>query len=268
MPLDQAKIKELKETIVLAKKRELNFGLCLGKKPETMVLMTHKTKTPAALGKLAKADGETQQFTYGILSADGKDLKLAVEGKIYPGMGRKVREMLKGAGLSMKILVLDPDGNEAESDDPEDEAERTAAPDQTAATPSSASAASANDAPQPDDATPPEPVSIGKEPSKRDLADEFAEVRKNLMKVMGQLDSDAQAAVQDQIRQFGELMKAKDFKAAQILMDDLSATQGAVTDPQRIRALEDVEQIDGLVGDIEAELDALEAALNAQEAAA
>lgn len=266
MPLDQAKIKEMKETITLARKRELNFGLCLGKKPETMLLMTHKTKSPAALGKLAKADGETQQFTYGILSADGKDLKLVVEGKIYPGMGRKVREMLKGAGLSMKILVLDPDGNEAESEDSEDET--AVAPDQPAATPSSVSAASTDDAPQTGDTAPPDPVNIGKEPSKRDLAEEFAEVRKNLMKGMGQLDSDGQAAVQDQIRQFGELMKAKDFKAAQALMDDLSATQGAVTDPQRIRAREDVEQIDGLVGDIEAELDELEAALNAQEAAA
>lgn len=274
MPLDQAQMKELKEAITLARKRELNFGLCLGKKPDSTIFMTHKTKSPTVLGKAAKADGETKQVSFGALSANGKELTLVCEGKIHPGMGRKIRELLKAAGISMKIIVTDPEGNSevGEDEDGEGQTEDAAAEagEDTAAGGGAGSAPS-DDAPENtgDEAAdaPASPV-IGSTPTKQDLAAEFAVIRQGLMRAMGQMEKPAQAAVQEQFRQFGDMMKAQDFKAAQDLMDDMSAVQGIVTDPQRIRARQDVAQIESYVGDIEAELDALEAAISEQEAAA
>lgn len=269
MPLDQAKIKEIKETMALARKRELNFGLCLGKKPEGMVLVTHKSKSPAAMGKEAKANGETKQFTFGTLSADGKDLKLVCEGKIYPGMGKKVREMLKAAGVSMKIHVLDPEGNASEAEEDADAEDQNQEQQEQAAATEAAPTAEETPAENTGAEAPPaEPPVIGTEPSKGDLNAEFAQVRQGLMRVMGQMEADARIAVQNQFKQFGDMMKSGNLKGAQELMDDMSAVQGIVTDPQRIRAREHVAQIDTYVGDIEAELDAIEAELNAREAAA
>lgn len=267
MPLDQSTAKELKDMITLARKRELNFGLCLGKKPENMVLVTHKTKAPAAMGKQAKADGETPQFTFGKLSAEGKDLTLVCEGKIHAGMNRKVRELLKAAGLSLKIHVTDPDGNAADQEEDADAGEANEEEAQAAAseTPAAQEEAATQDAPAGADAP---PVKVGAEPSKGDLMGEFADVRKNLMKSMGQLEGDVQAVVQSQIKQFGEMMKSKDFEGAQALMDNMAIERNAVSDAQRQRARDDLAQIDSHVGDIEAELDALEAELNTQEAAA
>ncbi|MFT5849822.1 MAG: hypothetical protein ACI9H6_000644 [Patiriisocius sp.] len=49
MALDKAKTDELKDAIATGRKRSLPFGLCLGKKPEGTVLITHKTKSPKVL---------------------------------------------------------------------------------------------------------------------------------------------------------------------------------------------------------------------------
>ncbi|OED49531.1 hypothetical protein AB838_06810 [Rhodobacteraceae bacterium (ex Bugula neritina AB1)] len=109
----------------LARKRELSFGLCFGKKIENSVFLTHKTKAAKILGKQAKSDGETPQFTFGTLKLDGKELSLSVEGKIVPGMARKAKKMLMVVGLKYKILILDPDGNVVETEE-DDEGETTA----------------------------------------------------------------------------------------------------------------------------------------------
>ena len=122
MPLDGSAAKEIKQQMAIARKRELSFGLCFGKKIENSVFLTHKTKAGKILGKQAKSDGETPQFTFGTLKLDGKELSLSVEGKIVPGMARKAKKMFMVVGLKYKILILDPDGNVVESEDDEDEA--------------------------------------------------------------------------------------------------------------------------------------------------
>ncbi|WP_039164720.1 hypothetical protein [Leisingera sp. ANG-M1] len=108
--------------MALAKKRELSFGLCFGKKIENSVFLTHKTKAAKILGKQAKSDGETPQFSFGTLKLDGKELSLKVEGKIVPGMARKAKKMFMVVGLKYKILILDPSGAVVETEDDEDEA--------------------------------------------------------------------------------------------------------------------------------------------------
>lgn len=108
---------DLKTTLALARKNPLSFGLCLGKKPETTVLMTHKTKAPSVMGQQARKAGETGKFTFGTMSVNGKILELRCEGDAPSGAGRKTKEYLKSAGFSMRVVLLDMTGNVLEGDD-------------------------------------------------------------------------------------------------------------------------------------------------------
>jgi hypothetical protein len=121
MPLDGSAAKEIKQQMAIARKRELAFGLCFGKKIEDSVFLTHKTKAAKVLGKQAKSDGETPQFTFGRLKLDGKELTLIVEGKIPPGMARKTKKMFMVVGLKYSIIIQDPDGKVVEAEKDEDE---------------------------------------------------------------------------------------------------------------------------------------------------
>lgn len=120
MPLDQNAQDELKANIGFARKRELAFGLCLGKSAETTILACHKTKDPETVGRQAKKDGETNKVAYGMMTVDGKNLNLSCQGDVPTGMARKTREMLKLAGLNLKVRILDAQGNTIEEDGDEE----------------------------------------------------------------------------------------------------------------------------------------------------
>ncbi|MEO9516439.1 MAG: hypothetical protein ABJH45_12570 [Paracoccaceae bacterium] len=289
MAMDEAKITELKDAIAFARKRELSFGLCLGKKAENTVLVTHKTKAPAALGKQAKSDGETGYFTFGKMSVTGKEMTFVIEGKMLAGITKKIKELMKVAGLAAKVIILDPQGNTADSDSDEEEvaetsAGKTKAPEvepeesrqstedvsaqaeaQEGETPAGAQGGQQQSATRSAIA---KPLKVGAEPSKRDLSIEFKDVSKDLMKAIGQLERPAQDALKGQLKQFGDLMKEKNFSGAQKLMDDLSTMQGTVTEAQRSRTRDDLSEIDNLMGDVEAEMNELEAAMRNSETAA
>jgi len=111
---------DLKTALALARKNPLSFGLCLGKKPETTVLMTHKTKAPSVMGQQARKAGETGKFTFGTMSVSGKILELRCEGDAPSGAGRKTKEYLKSAGFAMRVVLLDMTGNVLEGDDDAD----------------------------------------------------------------------------------------------------------------------------------------------------
>lgn len=93
MSLDASAAKEIKTQMAIARKRELAFGLCFGKKLENSVLIIHKTKASKVLGKQAKTEGETPQCTFGRLTLKGKDLSVSLDGKILPGFARKAKKM-------------------------------------------------------------------------------------------------------------------------------------------------------------------------------
>lgn len=121
MPLDQSVMDELKDSVAVARKRELAFGLCIGKSAETTLLVCHKTKDPETLGRQAKKDGETSKVTFGMMKVEGKNLNLSCQGDIPAGIARKTREMLKLANLNLKVRVLDPTGNAVEEDGDEEQ---------------------------------------------------------------------------------------------------------------------------------------------------
>lgn len=122
MPLDAARLDEMRANIAIARKRPLAFGLCLGKAPETTVLVNHKMKDPEFLGRLAKKEGETTKVAFGMMSVEGKNLNFSCIGDVVPGLARKTKEMLKAAGLKFKVRILDAEGNVLEENgDEEDE---------------------------------------------------------------------------------------------------------------------------------------------------
>ena len=124
MPIAAEKLETLKADIAVARRRPLAFGLCIGKSAETTVLLTHKAKEPEALGRLAKKEGETSKLAFGQMSVEGKNLNLNCQGDVPAGLARKTKEMLKAAGLKLKVRILDAEGNVFEEDgDDEEEGE-------------------------------------------------------------------------------------------------------------------------------------------------
>ncbi len=123
MPLDNDGISELKALIGVSRKRELNFGLSLGKKPEDCAFIIHRTKEPTVLMRTAKkADGvEASKSTCGQINTKGKVISLTCIEGAPGGMARKCKQFFAAIGMSLKVRVLDADGAVLEEDGDGDE---------------------------------------------------------------------------------------------------------------------------------------------------
>lgn len=117
---------EIKSLIGVSRKRALNFGLCLGKKPDTSVILMHRMKSPDVLGRQAKQAGETNKATFGTLETKGKKLKMTLQADMPAGLAQHGRKFFGSLGIKLSIVVLDSTGNTLESDlDDEDTDENT-----------------------------------------------------------------------------------------------------------------------------------------------
>lgn len=121
MPLDADQIEELKALIAVARKRDVNFGLCLGKKPEGTVLELHRLKAPDILARTAKKAGETTKVASGTLSVKGKVMTLMCAEDPPKGSAKMAKLFLKGIGLKMAVRIADASGTLLEEDIDEDE---------------------------------------------------------------------------------------------------------------------------------------------------
>ncbi|MEL6921349.1 MAG: hypothetical protein AAFO77_10070 [Pseudomonadota bacterium] len=111
MTNDVDPVDEIKSAIAIARKRDLNFGLCLGKQYDGTVLLTHRHKSPDVLFKAAKKKGETTKATSGTLCVKGKTISLSCIDAPPAGTAKKLRDyMSKVADLPMKVVLLDADG--------------------------------------------------------------------------------------------------------------------------------------------------------------
>lgn len=128
MPFDATKLDELKANVAFARKRPMAFGLCLGKTGETTVLLNHKSKDPETVGRMAKKEGETTKIAFGMMTVEAKNLNLMCHGDLIPGLARKTKEMLKAAGMKMKVRILDAAGNVLEEQGDDDEEDGPADP--------------------------------------------------------------------------------------------------------------------------------------------
>ncbi|AVO36669.1 hypothetical protein [Pukyongiella litopenaei] len=116
MATDKERAAEIQKSLKLARKQDLNFGFCLGKKPENSVLITHRTKGAAMLGKQAKREGETAKMVFGTMACKSTVLSLNCFEDPPSGIARKMKAFLSSAGIAMKIKLLDAEGNLIEDD--------------------------------------------------------------------------------------------------------------------------------------------------------
>ena len=118
MPLDMESVKELKQKIKLARNKELNFALALGKKPEDCALMIHKERGgDKLLLQVKKVDGvQPQKSCYGTMAVDGQLLKLTCLTDPPAGLVKNFRVFFRSNGIPMKLAVLAPGGAVIEAD--------------------------------------------------------------------------------------------------------------------------------------------------------
>ncbi|MCB1341283.1 MAG: hypothetical protein KDK24_09505 [Pseudooceanicola sp.] len=116
-------IKALRSDIAEARKRPVNFGVCMGKKPDATVLMTHKSKNAESLAREAKKQGETVKTACGVLEIDGTKMNFTCTDEPPTGFAKSLKGFLKSAGLtSLKVRILSTDGALLEDDgDPDEE---------------------------------------------------------------------------------------------------------------------------------------------------
>ncbi|MEM9250628.1 MAG: hypothetical protein AAGB05_18310 [Pseudomonadota bacterium] len=280
--------------ITLARKRSINFALQIGK--EALVLETDIKKNCDVLWRNAKKNGGGPKGAMGTMSVKGKVIELhCVDDSAPNQLPKLAKKWLAERGLPYKVLMITPSGSIGDEEEGEEEEVDTSGLKRNMTEPEQSQGVSVPGSdlmeegeeelqtrPSPDSvaeiATPSggdddgpagplmdQPIKVGRTPAKKDLSGEFGQVRKELLKAMSQLDGPARAAVQEQIAQFGEKMKGNDLDGAQRLMDDLAVAQGTVTESQRGRARDDVGQMSDMVSALEAELDAMETALQSTQ---
>ncbi|MEM7061200.1 MAG: hypothetical protein AAF557_26790 [Pseudomonadota bacterium] len=127
MPLDAEAQGELKSLIGVSRKRDLNFGLCLAGKPVDTALMVHRIKAPEILMRTArKADGvQAAKAACGTVRTKGKVITFSLNGDAPAGASKRLRLFFREIGLTMKVVLLSPDGDVFEEDGDEEDAPRT-----------------------------------------------------------------------------------------------------------------------------------------------
>ncbi|MCB1341458.1 MAG: hypothetical protein KDK24_10430 [Pseudooceanicola sp.] len=106
---------DLKKQISKAKKKPLSFAFVPGKKPDQSVMMLHKKKNPAILGKEAKKEGESNKFAFGTIAIKGKLAELTC-GRYYGQLAKQCKMFLRANKVSLNVVILDENGQEIESD--------------------------------------------------------------------------------------------------------------------------------------------------------
>lgn len=124
MPLMTSEdLEALKADMAKARKKDIGFGLCLGKKPENTVMYLDKLKTPEVTQRKAKKAGETGKVACGMVSLKGKKCYLTLEGDVLPGMSKGLRKFFSSAvGMKLSVLIMDASGAQLEADLDEDDA--------------------------------------------------------------------------------------------------------------------------------------------------
>jgi hypothetical protein len=123
MPMSPEDLEELKSLIAVARKRPLNFAICMGKKPEDTVFMMHRMKAPDVLARLAKKEGDTAKVAFGEVNAKGKKIMLTCHDDIPAGIAKRTKLFLRSVDMPMKIVMLDATGAMVEDDGDPDEIE-------------------------------------------------------------------------------------------------------------------------------------------------
>ncbi|MEM1431884.1 MAG: hypothetical protein AAGG09_20695 [Pseudomonadota bacterium] len=128
--MEAEEIDDLKAMIPVARKRDVSFGLCMGKSPEALGLFMHRVKTPDFLRrKVKRIDGVVPaKSTLGTVRCKGRKLMLTCHEEPPPNLLRQLKKFFIGIDMPMKVILLDASGSVIEKDDDEDDAEESSAP--------------------------------------------------------------------------------------------------------------------------------------------
>ncbi len=126
MPMTPDELSELKSLIAAARKKPLNFGLCIGKKPDSLIFYLHRKKSPDILMRLAKKAGDTSKVAMGTASVSGKKLTLTIIGDPPSGMAKRTKVFLSAIKMPFKVELLNESGGLIESDGDDDEDQTSA----------------------------------------------------------------------------------------------------------------------------------------------
>lgn len=122
MPMTPDELSELKTLIAAARKKPINFGLCIGKKPDSMILYLHRKKTPEILARLAKKTGDTAKVAMGTVSISGKKMALSLIGDPPSGLAKRTKLFLTSIKMPFQVQLLDASGAAIGEDETEDSA--------------------------------------------------------------------------------------------------------------------------------------------------
>lgn len=112
MPLSRDEIDDLKSMLKVARKRELNFGLCLENNVADSVLLLHRRKSPDVLLRRAQAIGDTTKIAMGRLRMEGKTVLLDCDINAPANCARQLRLFLREVGFAAQVKVVDPNGEQ------------------------------------------------------------------------------------------------------------------------------------------------------------
>ena len=122
MPLDKDQIADLKKVISDAKRKDLNFGVCLGSPAEETVLLAHATKGTSTLVTDAKRQCKKSRklSACGTMKVEAQTLRLTCAEEPPSSLARDLRKLLSNVlGMALKVKVFDTDGTLLQSGDDE-----------------------------------------------------------------------------------------------------------------------------------------------------
>lgn len=101
---------ELKKLVKLARSKSLAFAFCPASEDEPLFCI-HRRKKPEVIGKALRKESGQTKVAFGMLMAEGKTLNLTCT-KLLPGLSKKLKQLFRSQKLSLKVMVLDADGQE------------------------------------------------------------------------------------------------------------------------------------------------------------
>lgn len=105
----------LKKMIKKARKAPIAFAFVPAQKDEDSVFAMNLKKSPEALGRGAKKEGDGSKNAFGTCLVKGKEMQLTCL-RVVPGLAKRVKRFLKSQKAPYNIVIMDKDGNILESD--------------------------------------------------------------------------------------------------------------------------------------------------------
>lgn len=106
---------ELKKIVKFARKQPMTFAFNPSSDKENHYFAAHKRKPSKMLGKVAKAEGDSNKVAFGTFEVKGKIITLTVE-KPLPKLAKTMKGFFRLNKVNLNVQILDETGNVLEED--------------------------------------------------------------------------------------------------------------------------------------------------------